>query len=58
MIEVMEPQPIPYAQGKIVECKFCNGGGKTREWTHVGILDINPYNKPCPVCHGTGYQRI
>lgn len=58
MIEVMDPQPIPYAQGKLVDCKYCENTGRVHEANHVGILDIGSHRKPCPVCHGAGYQRI
>lgn len=58
MIELMEPQPMPYAQGKIFECKYCDGSGREYEPNHVGILDIGSKKRPCRVCHGTGYQRI
>jgi DnaJ-class molecular chaperone len=45
-------------QGKLVECKYCKCTGKVYEANHVGILDIGSQAKPCPVCHGTGYQRV
>jgi DnaJ-class molecular chaperone len=58
MIEVMEPQPIPYNQGKLFECKYCDNTGRVYEPNHIGVLDIGSKKRPCPVCHGSGYQRI
>jgi DnaJ-class molecular chaperone len=55
-LELVEAQTMP--QGQVVHCRYCSNTGKVHEANHVGILDIGSHAAPCPVCHGTGYQRI
>lgn len=54
----MEGIGMSVPQGTLVECRYCDSTGRVHEPNHIGVLDIGSRRKPCPVCHGSGYQRV
>lgn len=55
-LESLESQEI---QGKLVECKYCEGTGKEFKVKSMGAISIGMKEKqPCPACGGSGYQRV
>jgi len=54
-LETFESQEL---KGKLVECKYCDGTGKSHNTKNIGMLEIGSKKVPCPACRGSGYQRV
>ena len=43
---------------ELVDCKRCDATGKIKVDNDVGPLAIGKKTETCPVCHGSGKQRV
>lgn len=43
---------------QLADCAFCKGTGKMLDDKDKPVLDDNDLPQPCPVCRGTGKNRI
>jgi len=58
-VEQFESLESQEMQGKLVECKYCEGTGKEFKTGTMGVVAIGAKEKrPCPACGGSGYQRV